>query len=105
MATYTLDFERPLLELERQIEELKRVAADKPDLAKAILDWAMTDEAAVAWAKTYAHPMKQVFGGLKLPGEATAQWLPESAYAHVGKLEAFPDLGQVADDWENKVLQ
>ena len=25
MATYTLDFEKPLLELERQIEELKRV--------------------------------------------------------------------------------
>jgi len=36
MATYTLDFERPLLELERQIEELKRVAADKPDLAKNV---------------------------------------------------------------------
>ena len=28
MATHTLDFERPLLELERQIEELKRVAAE-----------------------------------------------------------------------------
>jgi putative spermidine/putrescine transport system substrate-binding protein len=78
---------------------------DKPDLAKAILDWAMTDEAAVAWAKTYAHPMKQVFGGLKLPAEATAQWLPETAYAHVGKLESFPELGQVAEDWESKVLQ
>jgi len=26
MATHTLDFERPLLELERQIEELKRAA-------------------------------------------------------------------------------
>ena len=78
---------------------------DKPDLAKAILDYAMTDDAAVAWAKTYAHPMKAVFGGLKLPAEATAQWLPESAYAHVGNLEAFPDLGKVAEDWESKVLQ
>src|SRR5881275_2126333 len=28
MATYTLDFERPLLELERQIEELKRVGSE-----------------------------------------------------------------------------
>src|SRR5213596_1505576 len=28
MATHTLDFERPLLELERQIEELKRVASE-----------------------------------------------------------------------------
>jgi putative spermidine/putrescine transport system substrate-binding protein len=78
---------------------------DKPDLAKAVLDWAMTDDAAVAWAKTYAHPMKQVYGGLKLPPDATAQWLPESAYAHVGNVDAFPDLGKVAEDWETKVLQ
>src|SRR2546425_5624026 len=28
MATHTLDFERPLLELERQIEEMKRVASE-----------------------------------------------------------------------------
>src|SRR3954469_10220333 len=34
MATYTLDFERPLLELEKQIEELKRVAGERPDFAK-----------------------------------------------------------------------
>ena len=29
MATYTLEFERPLLELERQIEELKRAAGER----------------------------------------------------------------------------
>src|SRR5881628_681135 len=29
MPTYTLDFERPLLEIERQIEELRRVAGDQ----------------------------------------------------------------------------
>src|SRR6266699_3501342 len=34
MATYTLDFEKPLLELEKQIEELKRVAGANADLAK-----------------------------------------------------------------------
>src|SRR5712691_9307386 len=28
MATHTLDFERPLLELERQIDEMKRLAAE-----------------------------------------------------------------------------
>lgn len=36
MATHTLDFERPLLELERQIEELKRVAGDKVDVSKEL---------------------------------------------------------------------
>src|SRR2546430_16339234 len=35
MATHTLEFERPLLELERQIEELKRVAGETAvDVAK-----------------------------------------------------------------------
>jgi acetyl-CoA carboxylase carboxyl transferase subunit alpha len=34
MATYTLDFEKPLLELEKQIEELKRVSGEKPDVAR-----------------------------------------------------------------------
>src|SRR5437899_11606847 len=29
MPTYTLDFERPLLEIEKQIEELKRIAGDQ----------------------------------------------------------------------------
>jgi acetyl-CoA carboxylase carboxyl transferase subunit alpha len=32
MATHTLDFERPLLELERQIEEMKRAAGDTVEL-------------------------------------------------------------------------
>ena len=38
MATHVLDFERPLLELERQIEELKRTAGEKTgDPAKELL--------------------------------------------------------------------
>jgi acetyl-CoA carboxylase carboxyl transferase subunit alpha len=36
VAIYTLDFEKPLLELEKQIEELKRVAGEKPDVVKNI---------------------------------------------------------------------
>src|SRR5260370_24753614 len=37
MATHTLDFERPLLELERQIEELKRVAGETAvDVSKEV---------------------------------------------------------------------
>src|SRR5437763_9608969 len=36
MATYTLDFEKPLLELEKQIEELKRIAGERPDVCPNI---------------------------------------------------------------------
>jgi len=37
MATYTLDFEKPIVELERQIEELRRLASDgKVDVARQL---------------------------------------------------------------------
>src|SRR5262249_46498850 len=77
---------------------------DKPDLAKAILDFAMTDDAAIAWAKTFAHPMKQVYGGLQLPASTTANWLPAADYANVATLDSIPDVGTVADEWEKQVL-
>ena len=78
---------------------------DKPDLAKAILDFAMTDDAALAWAQTYAHPMKSVFGGYKLPAEVTKDWLPESDYSSAVALKSFPEVGKVAGEWETVVLK
>ena len=37
MATYTLDFEKPIVELERQIDELRRLASDgKVDVARQL---------------------------------------------------------------------
>ena len=61
MATYTLDFERPLLELERQIEELKKVAdASAGDLAPQIR--ALEDQLAALRGEIYKNltPMQRV---------------------------------------------
>ena len=61
MATYTLDFERPLLELERQIEELKKVTdANTGDLAPQIR--ALEEQLAVLRAEIYKNltPMQRV---------------------------------------------
>jgi acetyl-CoA carboxylase carboxyl transferase subunit alpha len=61
MATYTLDFERPLLELERQIEELKKVAdASAGDLAPQVR--ALEDQLAALRAEIYKNltPMQRV---------------------------------------------
>src|ERR687892_19654 len=44
MATHVLDFERPLLELERQIDEIKRTAGDGPAIVGG---WARLDGASV----------------------------------------------------------
>ena len=61
MATYTLDFERPLLELERQIEELKKVAdTSAGDLAPQVR--ALEDQLADLRAEIYKNltPMQRV---------------------------------------------
>ena len=78
---------------------------DKPDLAKAILDFAMTDDAANAWATTYAHPMKSVFGGYKLPADVTKDWLPETDYTSAAALKSFPEVDKVAQAREATVLK
>src|SRR5437868_1527049 len=60
MATYTLDFEKPLLELDKQIEELKRIAGEKPDVAKNIRP--LEDQLAALRLEIYKHlsPMQRV---------------------------------------------
>src|SRR5438034_3916067 len=60
MATYTLDFEKPLLELEKQIEELKRVAGEKPELTRNIKP--LEDQLATLRLKIYRSltPMQRV---------------------------------------------
>jgi acetyl-CoA carboxylase carboxyl transferase subunit alpha len=60
VPTHTLDFERPLLELERQIEELKRVAGDKVDVSKEVKP--LEDKLAALRAEIYKSltPMQRV---------------------------------------------
>src|SRR5436309_15757714 len=60
MAIYTLDFEKPLLELEKQIEELKRIAGEKPDVAKNIRP--LEDQLAALRPEIYKNltPMQRV---------------------------------------------
>src|SRR6058998_1922672 len=60
MATYTLDFEKPLLELEKQIEELKRVTGENADLAKNLRP--LEDQLATLRVEIYRNltPMQRV---------------------------------------------
>src|SRR5260370_1361164 len=60
MAIYTLDFEKPLLELEKQIEEMKRVAGENPDVAKNIRP--LEDQLAALRLEIYKNltPMQRV---------------------------------------------
>jgi hypothetical protein len=49
--------------------------------------------------------MKSVFGGYKLPAEATKDWLPSPTTASAVALKSFPEVGKVAGEWETVVLK
>src|ERR1041384_2917423 len=63
MAVYTLDFEKPLLELEKQIEELNRVAGEKAELAKNLRP--LEEQLATLRTEIYRNltPMQRVQAG------------------------------------------
>jgi putative spermidine/putrescine transport system substrate-binding protein len=78
--------------------------SDKPDLAKAILDFNLTDRGQLVYAEFGARPVRFVTGDLEVPAEYRRNWLPDSQYQKMGTVESWPDPGELADRWENEVL-
>ena len=79
---------------------------DKPDLAKAALDFAFTDEGQEVFARAGGHPIRYITGDLELPDSAKANWLPEEEYADVATFEdgTWPSAQEIAERWTNEVL-
>lgn len=79
---------------------------DKPDLAKAALDYAFSDEGQTLFAEAGGHPIRYVTGDLELPASAKANWLPEEAYANVATFEGeeWPSAAEIAQRWTEEVL-
>ena len=78
----------------------------KKDAIQAFMDYVLTDEAAAAFAKFGARPIRYVLGQQELPAEATANWLPEEDYAGVVVVEDFAgiDANQISTAWDEEVL-
>ena len=78
----------------------------KKDAIQAFMDYVLTDEAAAAFAKFGARPIRYVLGQQELPAEATANWLPEEDYAGVIVVEDFAGLeaNQISTAWDEEVL-
>ncbi|MFB9530501.1 extracellular solute-binding protein [Nonomuraea roseola] len=77
----------------------------KGDFLKGFIDYVLSDEAQIMFAKFGARPIRALNGDLRLPEEAKANWLPESAYAPVKEIEITrvnPET--IVADWESKVL-
>jgi len=75
------------------------------DLAKLYLDWVLSDQGQLLFAKFGARPARYVLGNLKLPADARANWQPDAEYANVKAVKDWSkvDPATIADVWKNKV--
>jgi putative spermidine/putrescine transport system substrate-binding protein len=78
----------------------------KKDAIQLFMEYVLSDEAAAAFAKFGARPIRYVLGQQELPEEATANWLPEEAYAGVVVVEDFTalDANTISEAWDEEVL-
>ncbi|MBB5076223.1 extracellular solute-binding protein [Nonomuraea endophytica] len=77
----------------------------KGDFLKGFLEYVLSDEAQLLFAKFGARPIRALNGDLQVPAEAKANWLPESAYAPVKEIEITKvNVETILADWEAKVL-
>ncbi|MFF5210669.1 extracellular solute-binding protein [Streptosporangium sp. NPDC000396] len=77
----------------------------KGDFLKSFLDYVLSDEAQILFAKFGARPIRFLNGDLRLPADARANWLPDAAYAPVKEIEITKiDPERIVADWEAKVL-
>ncbi|MGV1847678.1 MULTISPECIES: ABC transporter substrate-binding protein [unclassified Rhizobium] len=86
---------------------INRYNTAKMNAGKLLLDFVLSDEAQIAFAKFGARPIRWVLGELKLPKEATAGWLPDADYAGV---KIIPDWSKVSVEkiaavWQEQVAE
>ncbi len=76
------------------------------DLAKLYMDWVLSDEGQLLFAKFGARPVRYVLGNMKLPDDAKANWLPDSQYTDIKTVKDWSkvDPATIAEVWKTKVL-
>jgi putative spermidine/putrescine transport system substrate-binding protein len=79
---------------------------ERADAIKSFLEYVLSDEAALTFAKFGARPIGTGLGYQTLPDEAKAGWLPEDSYKDVVVVEDFTsiDAEQIASVWAEDVL-
>ena len=85
---------------------LNRYDTAHHDFGKMFMEWVLTDEAQIIFAKYGARPIRSVVGDnpLVVPDEARANWLPDEEYANVENVDwRAIDPEELLDIWENQV--
>ncbi|MFI6323301.1 extracellular solute-binding protein [Nonomuraea sp. NPDC050556] len=77
----------------------------KGDFLKGFIDYVLSDEAQILFAKFGARPIRALNGDLQVPADAKANWLPDASYAPVKEIEITKiNVESIVADWEAKVL-
>jgi putative spermidine/putrescine transport system substrate-binding protein len=77
------------------------------DFARMFMEWVLTDEAQVIFAKYGARPIRSVTGTQRvtIPEEAKTNWLPDEQYANVQTVDwRKVDANALLQMWENDVV-
>jgi putative spermidine/putrescine transport system substrate-binding protein len=76
------------------------------DAGQLFMEYVLSDEAANAFARFGARPIRYVLGQQELSADAMANWLPEEQYKDVVVVENFTeiDANDIAAAWEDEVL-
>jgi putative spermidine/putrescine transport system substrate-binding protein len=77
------------------------------DFAKMFLDWVLTDEGQLLFAKFGSRPIRSVVGDNKLavPDELKGNWVPDDQYTKVEYVDwQTVDSEEIADMWANQVV-
>jgi putative spermidine/putrescine transport system substrate-binding protein len=78
---------------------------DKMDFTKAFLDFALSDEGQILFAKFGARPIRYINGDLEIPADARKLWLPDEAYRAVKTIDwSALDTQEMVAAWESNVL-
>jgi putative spermidine/putrescine transport system substrate-binding protein len=85
---------------------LNKYKTDTMDTAKAFAEFVLGDEAAAAFARFGARPIRYVLGKQELPDDVKTNWLPEEQYKDVVVVENFTALNaeDIATLWDDEVL-
>jgi putative spermidine/putrescine transport system substrate-binding protein len=85
---------------------VNRYNTAKKDAGQLFMEYVLSDEAANAFARFGARPIRYVLGQQELSADAMANWLPEEQYKDVVVVENFTeiDANDIAAAWEDEVL-
>ena len=86
---------------------VNRYNTARKDAGQLFMDYVLSDEAAAAFAKFGARPIRYVLGQQELADEDKAGWLPEEAYKDVVVVEDFTsiDANTIATAWPASAIR